>query len=84
MNMARFQIAVTRRTEPVTGVPVVRRYVLGRFGAVLASIAAALLGVVVVVTALVLGYFIAGLVIATMLVAILVALLRGAFLALRR
>jgi type IV secretory pathway VirB6-like protein len=84
MNMAHFEVAVTRRTEPADGLPIVRRRrVLGRFGAVLASIAAALLAVVVVVTALLLGYFIAGLVIAAMLVAILVALLRTAFRALR-
>ena len=74
---------MTRRTESAAGLPIVRRHVLGRFGAVLASIAAALLAIVVVAIALVLGYFIAGLVIAAMLVAILIALLRGAFRALR-
>jgi len=74
---------VTRRTESAAGLPIVRRHVLGRFGAVLASIAAALLVVVVVITALVLGYLIAGLVIAALLVTIFVALLRSAFAALR-
>jgi hypothetical protein len=81
--MPHFEVAVTRRTESAAGVPIVRRHVLGRFGAVLASIAAALLVVVVVVTALVLGYFIAGLVIAALLVTMLVAFLRSAFRGLR-
>jgi hypothetical protein len=54
--MACFEVAVTRRTESGAGFPIARRHVLGRFGAVLASIAAAPVAVVVV-TALVLGYF---------------------------
>ena len=76
-------MVVTRRADPVTGSPIVRRRVLTGFRAGLASIAAALVGVVVVVTALVLGYLIAGLLIAAILVAIIVALLRGAFRQLR-
>lgn len=83
LNMARFEVAVTRRTESATGLPIARRHVFGGFGAVLASIAAVLVAVVVIVVALVLGYLIAGLVIAALLVAILVALFRSAFRALR-
>ena len=81
--MARFELVVAPRTDPAAGPPAARRHVMGGFGAMLVSIAAALLAVVVVLSALVLGYFIAGLVIAAMLVAILVALLRSAFRALR-
>jgi cytochrome b subunit of formate dehydrogenase len=83
VHMARFEMVVARRTDPAAGPPAARRYVIGGIGAVLVSIAAGLLAVVVIVTALVLGYFIAGLVIAAMLVAILVALLRSAFRTLR-
>ena len=82
-DMARFELALTRRTDPTAGSPIARRYVLGRFGAIMATVAAALLAIIVVTAALVLGYFIAGIVIAAMLVAILVALLRSAFRALR-
>lgn len=81
--MARFELALTRRTDPAAGSPIARRYVLGRFGAIVATVAAALLAIVVVAAALVLGYFIAGLVIAAILIAIFVALLRSAFRALR-
>ncbi len=84
INMARLEIAISRRTDPAAGPPITRQHVLGRFGAMLAIVAAALLAVVVVVAALVLGYFIAGFVIAAVLVAIFVALLRSAFRALRR
>lgn len=81
--MGRLEI-VTRRTDPSAGPPVKRQYVLGRFGALLAIIAAALAAVVIAVAALVLGYFIAGFVIATILVAIFVALLQSAFRGLRK
>jgi hypothetical protein len=82
--MARLDVAITRRTDPATKRPIALQYVLGRFGAVLAIIAAAVLAVVIALAALVLGYFIAGFVIAAMLVAIFIALLSSAFRGLRR
>ena len=82
--MARLEVALSRRTDPAAGSPITRQHVLGRFGAVLAIIAAALMAIVIAVAALVLGYFIAGFVIAALLLAIFVALLRGAFGALRK
>jgi hypothetical protein len=84
IDMARIELVATRRTDPAAGSPIARRYVLGRFGAVVATAAAAVLAIIVATVALILGYFIAGLLIAAMLVAIFVALLRSAFRALRK
>ncbi len=64
--------------------PAERRVVLGRVGAALALVLFGLGALGVVTLALVLGYLIAGLVVAAILVAVFVALLRGAFAALRR
>jgi len=83
VEVVRFEIVVAGRSDTAAGQPTARRLVLGRLGAVLASIAAVVLTVGVVVIALVLGYLLAGLVIASMLTVVLGALLRRVFRAFR-
>lgn len=77
--MARFEIVIADKGSSGT-----RRIVLGKFGAMLATVLMALVAVAVVVLAVVLGYVIAGALIAIVLVAIMLSLIRGIVRSLRR
>lgn len=81
-DVPRFEIVLSR-TLTRSGAPGERRIVLGRLASILAAALTALVATGVVIVAIVLGYLIAGAIVATILVAFLVALLRGAFVALR-
>jgi hypothetical protein len=80
--VSRFEIVLSRRAA--AGTSSRRTIVLGRLGAAVATAFLALLAVGVVLLALVLGYLIAGLIVAALILAMLVALIHGAFGALRR
>ncbi len=82
--VARFSIVVSGHPAPRAGAPGERRFVRGRFGSLVAAAVLALVAAGVVVLALVLGYLIAGLIFAAILVFAVVSMVRGAFGALRR
>jgi hypothetical protein len=79
----RFEIVLSRVPKS-TGAPGERRIVLGRLVSVLAIVLTALVALALVTVAVVLGSLIAGAIMAIILVALLEALLRGTFVALRR
>jgi hypothetical protein len=81
--MRRFEIVVDS-SRPGEGGSHVHRLPLGRLGSVIAAALLLLIALVVVTTALVLGYLIVGLLGVAFLVAIMVALIRGAFRSVRR
>jgi hypothetical protein len=82
--LARFEIILSRRPAPGGRPPAPYRSALGRFGALLGAVVAAIVAVGAAAVALVLGYLFAGLVLALVFLAILLAMGRSAFRAFRR
>jgi hypothetical protein len=79
----RFQVILFRRTGDGAS-PIEGRFVLGRFGASLVAVVSAVIALGIVVLGVVLGYLVAGLILAAIFIAMMVALVRRTFTALRR
>ncbi len=76
--MRRLEIQIRLRRGPE------HRILLSRFGSVVATIAVSVLAIAVLVLALVFGYLVIGLALAVLLIALGVAIVRGAWFSLRR